>query len=95
MFKATVTLSDDAIETYGLLGRAKLRFDEIEGRREYAVTGGGEDAGSTHYFKLEPNDDRLPTLDFIRDYDFDAAFYDWFKRLPDLDRIAQRKGRRK
>jgi len=93
VFKATVTLFDDAIESYGLFGRAKLRFDEIHGRREYVVTGGGEDGGTTQYFKLEPNDDRLPTLDFVRDYDFDNIFYEWFKKLPDLSAMDKLKGR--
>jgi hypothetical protein len=87
MFQAAVTLFHDSIEKRGLLGRARLRFGEIRGRREYFVTGGGEDGGATHYLKLEPNDDRLPTLDFMWDYDFDPAFYDWFKSLPDLDAV--------
>jgi hypothetical protein len=90
VFKATVTLFHDAIETYGLWGRVKLRFDQIRGHREYLVTGVG---GTTHYFKLEPNDDRLPTLDFIRHYDFDTVFYDWFSKLPDLDAMDKLKGR--
>ena len=90
VFKATVTLSHEAIETNGLWGRVKLRFDEIRGRREYLVTGF---RGKTRYIKLEPNDDRFPTLDFIRNYDFDTTFYDWFNRLPDLDAIDKLKGR--
>jgi hypothetical protein len=83
MCLATVTLFPDAIETRGLLGRARLRFEDIRGRRQYVAT--GDEGGDTHYLKIEPNDDRLPTLDFMRDYDFDYIFYDWFGKLPDLD----------
>lgn len=85
VLQARVTLFVDAIETCGLLGMARLRFDEIRGRREYVLTGGAEEGGDTHYFKVEPNDDRLPTLDSIKDYDFDNEFYSWFKTLSDLD----------
>jgi hypothetical protein len=92
MLRATVTLSHDSIETRGLLGKARLRFNEIRGRREYVVAGSDEDGGDTHYLKVEPNDDRLPTLDLMRAYDFDTTFYGWFEKLPDLDAIRQAKG---
>jgi len=91
LFRAKVTLFNDSIETCGPLGKATLRFDEIRGRREYAVTGGYEGGGDTHYLKVEPNDDRLPTLDFIRDYDFDSTFYAWFDALPDLNAADKQK----
>jgi hypothetical protein len=88
LFRARVTLFADAIETSGLLGRARLRFNEIRGRREYVVRG-GEEGGNTPYLKVVSNDDRLPSLDFIKYYNFDDAFYAWFKGLPDLDAADQ------
>jgi len=85
-FKATVTFTSDAIELNTIFARKKLPFSGIRGRREYVVRGGEVDAGgSTRYLKLVPNDDRLPTLDFMKNYTFDDAFYSWFNALPDLD----------
>ena len=87
-FKAGVALFDDAIEVRGLFGKKRLRFDEIRGRREYVVKG---EEGSTRYMKLEPNDDRLPTLHFAREYNFDGVFDAWFRGLPDADALDQPK----
>jgi hypothetical protein len=53
--------------------------------------GGSEDGGTTRYLKLEPNDDRLPSLSFPRDCNFDGVFCDWFNNLPDLDAIDKPK----
>ncbi|MGO9129879.1 MAG: hypothetical protein ACLQIS_09130 [Bryobacteraceae bacterium] len=88
-FEARVALFDDAIEVRGLFGKKRLRFDEIRGRREYVVR--GDEGGSTRYLKLEPNDDRLPTLRFAREHNFDSVFYAWFRRLPDLDAMEKAK----
>lgn len=85
-FTARIILFEDAIEQRNLLGRKKLRFDQIRGRREYVVS--GED-GSTRYLKIEPNDDRLPTLNFVKGYAFDRVFLSWFYSLPDLDSQAK------
>lgn len=93
MFLARVRLYRDAIETSGLLGQSRLRFEEILGRREYEAKGDGE-GGSTRYLKIEPIGDHLPLLDFMKDYDFDRSFYDWFEALPDLDAKDKVKGKR-
>jgi hypothetical protein len=85
-FKTTITFTADAIELNTIFARKKLPFSGIRGRREYVVRGGDVEAGgSTRYLKLVPNDDRLPTLDFMKNYTFDDAFYRWFNALPDLD----------
>lgn len=83
-FQSTVTLTEDAIELRDLAGRKNLPLASICGRRTYVVTGGNP-PGQTRYLKLEPDDDRLPILDFQKDYNFDAAFFAWFNSLPDLD----------
>lgn len=90
-FKAKIILSEGAIESVSLCGSKTLKFHDIRGRREYVVRGDGPESVSTRYLKLEPNDDRLPALEFEKYYTFDAAFYDWFNKLPDLDKLnAQR-----
>jgi len=84
--KTTVTFSADTIELKTIFARKSLPLSAIRGRREYVVRGGDADAGgSTRYLKLVPNDDRLPTLDFMKNYTFDDVFYRWFYELPDLD----------
>ncbi len=84
-FTESVRFTTDAIERATLVGVKRLPLSNIRGRREYAVS--GHESGRTRYLKLEPNDDRLPTLDFSRNYDFDDAFYKWFHGLPDLDEM--------
>jgi hypothetical protein len=38
--------------------------------------------------KLEPNDDRIPTLEFEETYyTLDDHFFAWFNALPDLDAL--------
>jgi hypothetical protein len=87
-FTSTVTLFHDAIELRTLVKRTRLPFTGIRGWREYYVQ--SED-GSTRYLKLEPNDDRLPILEFQQNYDFDSSFYNWFYQLPDLDELDKTK----
>lgn len=87
-FRSTVTLFDDAIELRTLVKGVRLPFTGIQGRREYVVQ---SDDGSTTYLKLEPNDDRLPALEFQQNYDFDSTFYNWFYQLPDLDELGKTK----
>jgi len=87
-FTSTVTLFQDAIELRTLANRKHLPFARIRGRREYVVQ---SDDGSTRYLKLEPNDDRLPTLELQQNYDFDSAFYNWFYQLSDLDELDKPK----
>jgi hypothetical protein len=87
-FTSTITLFHDAIELRTLVNRTRLPFTGIQGRREYVVH---TDDGNAHYLKLETNDDRLPTLEFQIDYDFDSTFYDWFNQLPNLDELDKTK----
>ena len=61
-----------------------LNFHEIRGRREYVVRGA---RGGTRYLKLVPADDRREPLQIRKQYNFDAEFYAWFNRLPDLDAL--------
>jgi hypothetical protein len=83
-FSFRVTFTLDAVEQSNIFNSKRLPYSAIRGRREYVVRG-GEDGGETRYLKLEPNDDRFPTLDFMKAYNFDDAFYSWFNQLPDLD----------
>ncbi|HEX4321219.1 MAG TPA: hypothetical protein VHZ52_09970 [Acidobacteriaceae bacterium] len=87
-FTSTITLFDDAIELRTLLKTTRLPFTGIRGRREYVIQ---TDDGTMTYLKLEPNDDRLPVLDFQDAYNFDSTFYDWFHKLPDLDKLGKTK----
>lgn len=90
-FRATVTLSEDAIELRTPFGSKSLARHAIRGRREYVVTGGGDEGGSTRYLKLESNDDRLPTIDIAKYFNFDDKFYQWFNALPDLDALDKQR----
>lgn len=90
-FGSRVTFSPERIEVRGLHGRKSLPLDAVRGRRAYSVSGGGDPVIRTRYFKLEPEDDRLPVLDFQRDYNFDSAFFEWFNKLPDLDSLDKKK----
>ena len=81
--QTTVTFTCNAIELRSILSRLKLPLSKIRGRRELAAR--GEEGGETRYLCLVPNDDRLPTLQFMKGYTFDDAFYRWFNELPDLD----------
>jgi hypothetical protein len=67
-FRTSVALRDDAIELCNLFTKKRLPFDAIRGRREYVSRGA---RSATRYLKLEPNDDRLPTLEFEKHYAFD------------------------
>ena len=84
-FGSRVTLSEETIAVCGLRGRKSLPLNVIRGRRTYMFKLDPNSAGSTTYLKVVPVDDRLPVIDFLRDYNFDEAFYAWFNGLPDLD----------
>jgi len=81
--RATVIFTADAIELRSILGYSRLPLNEIRGRREFVERGNEE--GGTRYLVLVPNDDRLPTIQFMKGYTFDEAFFRWFYDLPDLD----------
>ncbi len=73
------------IEKCNLLGKKTLPISAIRGRREYVVSGDGE-GGRTRYLRLVSNDDRYPTIDFMKNgYNWDDAFRSWFDSLDDLD----------
>ena len=88
-FNTTITFTAEAVELRTIFGRKKLPLSGIRGRREYEVH--GVEGGITRYLKLVPNDGRLPTLDFMKHYTFDDAFYQWFYELPDLDAEDKKK----
>jgi hypothetical protein len=83
VFTTVVGFTQDTIYTRNLLGIISLPLNGIRGRREYVVR--GDEGGGTPYLRLEPDDDRLPTLDFAKNYSFDDAFFRWFYVLRDLD----------
>lgn len=86
-FMNFIALSGSAIELRTIFDRKVLPFDKIGGRRKYLVLG-GEDSPSVWHLKVEPNDDRLPILDFEESYyKLDDAFRQWFNALPDLDAL--------
>ena len=86
-FASYVALSPSAIESRSPFGHRKLPLGKIRGRRRYLDDGGAEMPRDWH-LKVEPDDDRYPSLDFQESYyKFDAAFYDWFRSLPDLDEL--------
>ena len=59
-FRTTITLADEAIELRTVLGQKSLRFDVIQGRREYLVYG---KYGARRNWKLEPNNPNPRILD--------------------------------
>lgn len=82
-YRAKISFTTEAIELHTNFTRKRLPPSGILGRREYIVR---DEDGSTVYLKLEPNDDRLPTLEFQKNYyNFDDRFFRWFNELPDLD----------
>ena len=82
-FQTTVTFTCDSIELRSIVRRLKLPLSKIRGRREFAAR--GEEGGETRYLCLVPDDDRLPTLQFMKAYTFDDAFHRWFNEPPDLN----------
>jgi hypothetical protein len=82
-FRTTVVFTADAVELRSILGCSRLPLNKIRGRREFVAR--GDEGGGTRYLVLAPNDDRLPTIQFMRGYTFDEAFFRWFYELPDLD----------
>jgi hypothetical protein len=83
-FTTVVILFPDAIELRTLWSTKRLAFSEIRGRHEYETT--DSDGIKTQYIKLESVDHHRPTLEFQRFYNFDSAFDEWLKRLPNLPR---------
>ena len=82
-FQTKVIFTFVAIELQSILGRKRIPLSGIRGRREIVAT--GEEGGSTRHLCLVPDNDRLPTLQFMKSYTFDDTFYRWFNELRDLD----------
>jgi len=82
-FQTKVIFTFDTIELQSILGRKRIPLSGIRGRREIVAT--GEEGGSTRHLCLVPDNDRLPTLQFMKSYTFDDTFYRWFNELRDLD----------
>lgn len=82
-FGTTVIFTADAVELRSILGYSRLPLNKIRGRREFVAR--GDEGGGTRYLVLVSNDDRLPKIQFMKDYTFDESFFRWFYELPDLD----------
>jgi hypothetical protein len=86
-FKNYIGLSVGEIRIQTILDRQTLPFDKIRGRRRY-LSRGDDEFPSIWYLKLEPNDDRFPTIEFEESYyTLDDRFFTWFNALPDLDAL--------
>jgi len=84
-FKNYIELSQAEISKQSIFGRSTLPIHKIRGRRRYLDKGGYE-TPSVWNLKIEPNDDRFPTIEFEESYyTLDDYFYAWFNALPDLD----------
>jgi hypothetical protein len=82
-FTSHVRFTHDSIEHRTLFRRKSLPLSAIRGRREYTTR--DSDGVPTHYLRLVPNSDRLPTLEFTKSYALDDAFFRWFYSLPELN----------
>jgi hypothetical protein len=87
-FISTVTLFPHSVEVRTAFSRQSLSTKQIRGRREYANNWG---RSKTWYYCLVSNDDKLGTLDFEQDFNFDEAFFSWFNQLPDLDAADEKR----
>jgi hypothetical protein len=84
VFNSYVVLLENAIELRTPLGTKRLRFEAIRGRRERVHR--NYDGSYIRYLTLIPKDGDLPAIKFQKFYGFDSAFYEWYNKLPDLDR---------
>jgi hypothetical protein len=89
-FISTVTLFPGSVEVRTAFSRESLPSSKIRGRREYVNNWG---RSKTWYYSLVPNDDKLGTLDFEQDFNFDETFFSWFNHLPDLDAADEEKNK--
>jgi len=86
-FRNYIALSQGEICVQTIFERQTLPFDKIRGRRR-DLRQGDDEFPSIWYLKLEPNDDRIPTLEFEETYyTLDDHFFAWFNALPDLDAL--------
>jgi len=82
-FTTTVAFTADCVRKHSVFGDRSLPLRAIRGRRESLVR--DNEGGSTRYLQIVPEDDRLRPLKFMKSYDFDDAFFQWFYALRDLD----------
>lgn len=81
-FRVSIRFTGDAIEHRTLMGIRRLPLAEIRGLKEFVSR---DEKGSTRYLRLVPDDDRIPAMDFAKNYSFDDSFHQWFYGLRDLD----------
>jgi hypothetical protein len=86
-FYNRITLYESAIEYRTVWSTDWLRFDEIRGRREFDSYRGRR--GTVHYLRIVPSDKDRLVFDFEDIYNFDDAFYSWFRSLPDLEQATK------
>ncbi len=77
-----VEFTSDAICKRSLFGQKSLPLHAIRGRQEFDLA---DSEGSTHFYRLVPNDPSLPAMELSRQFKWDKAFFNWFSSLPDLD----------
>lgn len=78
LFRYELVLHADGIETFGLIGRRRLRNADIQGRRQ------STDNGVTS-ITLFPHDPRVRKLQIGLTYQTDEVFDAWLASIPDLD----------
>lgn len=83
-FVSRVAFENNLLRRVTLVRQRTVSLHSIRGRREYVVTGGSE-PGSTRYVRLELNNGEPPVDLGKKLYNFDEAFWAWFRSLPDLD----------
>lgn len=81
-FYNRVTLYPDAIEYRTVWSTTWLRFNEIRGRREYTAY---RTIRGDARLRVVSSNGEVPMLDFQKNYNFDDAFWTWFRSLPDLE----------
>lgn len=78
---SSVRFTADTVIYKNVFGPMALPIEHIRGRREYVADFGR--SGSVPYLNLVSDDEKFPSLNFSRRYNFDDAFYKWFYSLPD------------
>jgi hypothetical protein len=87
VFTSTVSFSKDSVRLHSILHDKTIPIHVIRGRKERVVR---DYYVRTRYLVLISNDDRVPSLEFMKEYSFDEEFYRWFYSLLDLDSEARK-----
>jgi len=82
VFRSYIRFTSDSIELKTLLSKKTLPICHIKSRREWIDSGVDT---NTRMITISSDDDIYPSLTFQRQYNFDAAFEQWFKSLPDQE----------